>query len=106
MKGTIMLKVFILILFITAIPGWVLANDGKPVCNIKFNRVVINSIQTDTLPPPKKNTENINDKPAEGIIKEVPKARRQPVPVPVSVKIKPVKIIKPNIIKPLIRVLH
>jgi len=108
MKGAIILKGFIGMFFMISIPNWVLASDGKPVCSITFNHTVINLIQSDTIPPPKKITESTNDKPSADIIKEVPKARRQPVPIPVIVNIKPVKIIKPKIkiIKPLIKVLH
>lgn len=101
-----MLRFFIVIFIITAIPVCVLASDGKPICNIKFSQMIISTIKMDTLPSTKKNTENTNDKPASDIIKEVPKARRQPVPIPVNVKIRPIKIIKPKIIKPLIKVLH
>jgi len=108
MKRAIILKGFIGMFFMISIPQWVLASDGKPVCNFTFNHTAINLIQFDTIPPPKKSTEITNDKPRADIIKEVPKARRQPVPIPVNVNIKPVKIIKPKIkiIKPLIRVLH
>lgn len=109
MKGAIILKGFIGMFFILSFPKWVMAGDGKPACNITFNHTAINPVQSDTIPPPpKKSMEITNDKPAVDIIKEVPKARRLPVPIPVNVNIKPVKIIKPNIkiIKPLINVLH
>ncbi len=106
MKGAIILKGFIGMLFIISIPQWASAKEGKPLCNITLNHIVINPMQSDTLPPPKAGMESNNEKPISGIIKEVPKSRRQPVPIPVVVKIIPVKIIKPNIIKPLIRVLH
>ena len=108
MKGAIILKGFIGIFLIISIPNWVLASDGKPLFNLKFNHTVINLIQSDTIPPPKNNTESNNDKHDEVIIKEVPKARRLPVPVPVIVKIRPVRIIKPRIkiITPLIKALH
>lgn len=108
MKGAIVLKGFIGMFFMISIPHWVLASDGKPADNFTLNHTAINLIQFDTIPPPKKSTEITNDKPGAEIIKEVPKARRQPVPIPVNVNIKPVKIIKPKIkiIRPLIRVLH
>lgn len=106
MKGTILLKGFIGVLFIISIPQLVLANDSKPVCNFTMDRIAFNSIQSDTLPPAKTITAGTNDNPAATIIKEVPKARRLPVPIPVSINVKPVIMIKPKIIKPLIRVLH
>ena len=108
MKGAIILKGFIGMFLIISIPNWVLASDGKPPRNFKFNHSVINLIQSDTIPPPKNNTESNNDKHDQVIIKEVPKARRLPVPVPVVIKIKPVRIIKPRIkiITPLIKAIH
>lgn len=106
MKGTVLLKGFIGMLFVISIPQLVLAKDSKPVCNFKMNHIAFNSIQSDTLPPAKTITAGTDDNPSPNIIKEVPKARRLPVPIPVSVNVKPVIIIKPKIIKPLIRVLH
>jgi hypothetical protein len=106
MKGTILLKGFIGVLFIISIPQLVLANDSKPGCNFTMDLIAFNSIQSDTLPPATTITAGTNDNPAPNIIKEVPKARRLPVPIPVSVNVKPVIMIKPKIIKPLIRVLH
>jgi hypothetical protein len=106
MKGAIILKGFMGMFFIISSPQWVLANEDKPLCNITFNHTAMNSIQSDTLPPPIKSTESAIDKPAADIIKEVPKARKQPVPIPVNLQIKPIKIIKPTIIKPLIKILH
>jgi hypothetical protein len=112
MKGAIILKGFIGMFFMISIPQWALAIDGKPVGNILFNHTAISQMQSDTIPPPKKNMENNNQpgenvdkKPVAGVIKVVPKARRQSVPIPVNVKVKPVKIITP-IIKPVIRILH
>ncbi len=102
----IVLKGFIGIFFMISMPKWVLARDGKPVCNLAFNHTVISAIQSDTLPPPPgKIMESNKDMPAVDIIKVVPKAHKQPVPIPVNVQVKPVKIIKP-IITPVIRVLH
>lgn len=113
MKGTMIVKGFIGILFIAGVPQLAVAKNGSPVCHVIFNSIAINQIQKDTLPPPKKNTDNNNNTSGAGvantppadIIKEVPKARRQTIPVPVKVNVKPVKVIKP-IIKPVIRILH
>lgn len=105
MKGAIILKGFIGLFLMISLPMWGLAS-GKPVCNIAFNHRAINPILSDTLPPPPaKITTDTKDKPNEGIIKVIPKARTQPVPVPVKVDIKPVKVIQP-IIKPVIRVIR
>lgn len=99
MKGAIILKTFTVLFFITTIPILTKAEKGKPGNNIHISFDIISSIESDTLPPVTKNTENKSEKPVIETIKEVPKARRQSVPVPV-VKVKPVKVIKPKIIPP------
>jgi hypothetical protein len=108
MKGAKTLKRVIGMFFLTSLPLWVLAVNGKPVCNIKFIQSAINPMQADTSLPLRKKAENSKDKPVDGIIKEVPIARRQAIPIPVNIKVNPVKIIKPNIkvIKPVIKILH
>lgn len=45
------------------------------------------------------------EKPVAAVIKAVPKARRVVAPKPVQVKVKPVKVIKPKIVKPVLKVL-
>ena len=111
MKGAIIGKCLIGILVLISSPQWIMARAVHPAKQITSETAVI-SLQTDTVPAPKKITEVPgdkpvpNDKPVANVIKVVPKARRQTVPVPVDIKIKPVKIIKPKIIKPVIRVLH
>ena len=111
MKGAIIGKCLIGILVLISSPQWIMARAVHPAKQITSETATI-SLQTDTLPPSKKITEAPgdkpvpNDKPVAKVIKVVPKARRQTVPVPVDIKIKPVKIIKPKIIKPVIRVLH
>lgn len=67
-------------------------------------------MQSDTLPPPVKPPEAVTVKPGEEkvvvtVIKEVPKARKVSVPRQVTSKVKPVKAIKPKIIKPVVRIL-
>ncbi|HET7119260.1 MAG TPA: hypothetical protein VFI29_22385 [Hanamia sp.] len=108
MKESKKLKRGLGIFFLISLPLWALADNGKPVCNIKIIQSIIITMQADTLLPLPKNAEIPKDKPVETTIKEVPKARRQAVPIPVIVKVKPVKIIKPKIkiIKPVINVLH
>lgn len=92
---------------IITIPLWTFA-EGKPVEHFAFNLSTLSSMQSDSLPPSKSAAQAPDSKPLPDadIIKVVPKARRQPVPVAVKVKIKPVKVIKPKIIRPLIKVLH
>jgi hypothetical protein len=106
MKGATILKVFIAVFFIISIPRIVLADTGKPPGSIQFSHISINALLSDTIIPKKKVVESTKDKPSATAIKVVPKARRQAIPIPVKVKVKPVKIIKPKIIKPLIKVLH
>jgi hypothetical protein len=111
MKGVMIGKCLIGILVLISSPQWIMAEAVHPAKQITSETAVI-SLQIDTVPAPKKITEVPgdkpvpNDKPVANVIKVVPKARRQTVPVPVDIKIKPVKIIKPKIIKPVIRVLH
>jgi hypothetical protein len=107
MKGAKILKGFWGFFFLINIPGMALASKGDPVCKINLNLAAFEAKIVDSLPPPQEKTESPKEKKAESQIKEVPKARRQEIPVPV-VNIKPVKIIKPKIkvIKPVIKILH
>lgn len=95
MKGSIISKAITMIFIITAVPIFVMA-ESKPVKNIQFSSDILPSIQVDTIPPVKRSSDEI---PETGPIKEVPKSRRQSVPVPV-VKVPPVKVIRPKVIKP------
>ena len=81
------------------------ANDGKPVVHLAIATLHM-SMTGDTSVPRKIPTESMTTKPADDIIKTVPKVRRQAVPIPVNVQIKPPVIITPKIIKPVIRILH
>ncbi len=108
MKHTNLLKGLIVIFGIIVTPGFVLAGDGKPCTAMKINYTAINHIIADTTlpepdekPTPKKE-EKVVDKTVE-VVKVIPKARRQPIPVPVKVNVQPVKIIKPKIIKPVVK---
>jgi hypothetical protein len=85
-----------------------LADKGKPmaVTNLKKNVEAVTSI-CDSLPPNKNASENATDVKQLPVIKEVPKSKKQvaPVSVPSTVKIvKPIKVIKPKIIKPIIKI--
>ena len=56
----------------------------------------------DTIPAQAKPGEVQEEVKAPEIIKEVPKSRRQikPVPVPTPIPVKPIKVIKPKVIRP------
>jgi hypothetical protein len=114
MNGAIIGKCLIGILIIISTPQWIMAKAVYPAKQITSETAII-SLLSDTIPPSKKITDASGDKPVPNdksvtkvakAIKVVPKARRQTIPVPVNIKIKPVKIIKPKIIKPVIRVFH
>lgn len=77
------------------------ANEGKPVCRLKFRYIMSTTSLSDSLPAVAAKKVSAPD----STIKEVPKSRKQQVPIAVSTQIKQVKIIKP-IIKPVIKVLH
>jgi hypothetical protein len=96
------IKRLIVFVLIISLPQFVMASEEMPVKN--FRSVLQNNISDTTLPG-KKGTGKIDEKPDNNIIKVVPKARRQPIPLPM-VKVNPVKIIKPKIIRPVIKVLH
>ncbi len=68
------------------------------------------SFMLDTIPVPVKaaeatSTKQATGKPVATVIKAVPKARKVAVPKPVIIDVKPVKVIKPKIIKPVLKVL-
>jgi hypothetical protein len=71
---------------------------GKPLAG--FTRGV--PPPADTIPAQAKPGEVQEEVKAPEIIKEVPKSRRQikPVPVPVPIPVKPIKVIKPKVIRP------
>lgn len=111
MKGKFILKGLIVIFCMISVPQLTFAKGGKPVTGIKMNYAVITRMIADTtLPEPAKKTsnrkeENAGEQTQVQVVKVIPLARRQPIPVPVKVNVQPVKIIKP-IVKPVIRILH
>ena len=90
MKGLMVLRCFIGVFILLNVPQ--LVSAGMP------------GNQTDSLPPKIKSDDNADNKPVEKIIKAVPKARKQAVPVPVVIPVNPIKIVKPIIVKPVIKV--
>ena len=111
MKGRFILKGLVVIFCMITVPKWTMAKGGKPLNGIKIDYGVITRMIADTTLPEtaKKSTDKKEEKadaqtPVQ-VVKAIPIARRQPIPVPVNVNIQPVKIIKP-IVKPVIRILH
>lgn len=101
MKRALIAKVIVGVSLTINIPLLALAKELKAIGKMEMYEVA------DSLPTPaNKSTESIpvqtdeKEKPLVNAIKVVPKARRQAVPVPVVIKVKPVKVIKPKIIKP------
>ena len=103
MKGSIILKSLVALLLVGFLPKLSLATGGKPT--IVFRETLMNSIQDTTLPVPEQTVVNTKDKKKVKTIKVLPKTHRQPIPVPVKVKVPQVKIIKP-VVKPIIKILH
>ena len=82
------------------------AGDGRPIRNLRSIYPIILSSQKDTLPSSKKTGSEPGETASDEVIKVVPKARRQSIPIPIGVQVKPIILIKPKIIKPIIRILH
>lgn len=85
-----------------------LADKGKPmlVSILKKEVETVSSI-CDSVPQTKPVQENTADNKQPAVIKEVPKSKKQVVPISVhpTVKtVKPIKVIKPKIIKPTIKI--
>ena len=96
------------LLFFMAATSFCYANDGRPK---SFAHIVsykgLIPLLNDTIPATKKIPETKTDNSSTvTAIKEVPKAKKQiaPIAVPVQVKVKPIKIIKPKIIKTVIKI--
>lgn len=104
MKGLMVLRCFIGVFILLNAPVLVSGENGKP--RLRFGNCLAGmpAKSTDTLPPKVKDQDNTTAKPVEEIIKAVPKARKQAVPIPVVVPVKPIKIVKPKIVKPVIKV--
>ena len=94
-------------------PQLVNAMNGDPVAQFRLNPAAFNLLKMDTIQTPvisidsshKTPGQVVTNKPGKGVIVKVPKARRQPIPIPVRMNVKPIKIIKP-IIRPILKVLH
>ena len=110
MNRTIILNAFTGIFLLCSISVCAKANEVKPACILNRENNLFMHVLTDTIPTAVKPVEAtaakpVTEKPVATVIKEVPKARKVAVPKPVTVKVNPVKIIKPKIIKPVLKVL-
>ncbi|MCW3093642.1 MAG: hypothetical protein JWP81_4711 [Ferruginibacter sp.] len=104
MKGLLVLRYFIGVFILLNAPQLASGNNGNP--RLRFENCIggMPGNHTDTLPPSPKSEDNTVTKPGDGIIKAVPKARKQALPLPVVSSVKPIQIIRPKIIKPIIKV--
>lgn len=105
MKGRAAYRFLWVLILFTAGPLKGLANHGKPFHQFCIDGSFARSL-SDSIPANKKDSkQNENQDPAS-TVKEVPKARKQikPMAVPATTTIKPVQIIKPKIIKPVVRI--
>ena len=110
MKRIVILNVFTVIFLLCSQVAAAKINTGKTACSPGREHASFIQVMPDTIPvvpkPAEATTANNEPvKPVVTVIKEVPKARKVSVPKPVTIKVKPVKIIKPKIIKPLVKVL-
>jgi hypothetical protein len=113
MQRTPTIKGLIIIFFVAIMPRPVQASGGKPPGDIKINYTSINRLIGDTTLPARdekapdkkeeKKQENTTPDQQVEVVKVIPKARRQSIPVPVKVNVQPVKVIKPKIIKPVVK---
>lgn len=89
------------------LPVWALACNGLPRHHLKMKPAIVQLMQMDTIPANSKEMPALDPVEASVLIKSVPKVRKQAVPVsvPFKIKVKPINIIKPKIIKPVIKVL-
>lgn len=101
-------RLTILFCFIS-VPYFLFAAVGTPSGRIQIHYPELNQMPGDTTVPAKdpktveKKEENAGENNPAQVVKVIPKARRQPIPVPVKVNVQPVKIITPKIIKPVIK---
>ncbi len=84
------------------------ANDGHPKDLVRMASCKqLMSVLNDSVPDVKKIPDTKAGVDSNGsVIKEVPKSKKQvaPIAVPASVKVKPIKVVKPKIITPVIKI--
>ncbi|GAC1451616.1 MAG: hypothetical protein NVSMB7_14260 [Chitinophagaceae bacterium] len=105
MEGNYIIRFFLIGLVILTGPLAGQANGSKPYPEFHVNFNMMIRSPADTLPDNKKTvSENAGTKQSE-LIKEVPKSHKQVKPIAIPVTgIKPVQIIKPKIIRPIIKI--
>ncbi|HEU5052182.1 MAG TPA: hypothetical protein VFT78_03670 [Hanamia sp.] len=110
MKNKITFKISIIVTLLFILPGLALASEGNPTFHLKtirFNRAIADTTlptaTQDQKETKEKKEDNSQNNPDPQIVKVIPKARKQPIPVPVKVNIHPVKVIKPKIIRPIVK---
>ena len=105
MTGNLVVKSFLVLALLTIGPLISRGNDGTPYHRFHMSRQIILQALSDSVPD-KKNSPEQNKKDQTQLIKEVPKSHKQlkPTAVPAVTTIKPIQIIKPKIIKTVIRI--
>lgn len=109
MKLIIIVNRLTILFCFVCVPHFLFAAVGKPSGTIQIHYPALNQIEGDTTVPAKdqktveKKEENAGENNPAQVVKVIPKARRQPIPVPVKVNVQPVKIITPKIIKPVVK---
>jgi len=109
MSGNFVSRFFLIgsVFMILSMAG--MGNDGKPYTRFRLNQDMVRFFY-DSIPDNKTDNKKVlednADKKQVDLIKEVPKSRKQvkPIAVPVAVSIKPVQVIKPKIIKPIVKI--
>jgi hypothetical protein len=104
MKRTTTIKTPLFLFFITVSPLFVSAYTGQPASRIDVRQSLQLQLVQDTIPPVKAKETTAKTSTTEAI-RVIPTARRQPIPVPVNVKVKPVKVAVPKIIRPVVRLI-
>ena len=82
-----------------------MGNNTAPKQYLLFSHKIIIRSLGDSVPVNNKNTEEITNK-DQAVIKGVPKSHKQikPIAMPAVTSIKPLQLIKPKIITPVIRI--
>jgi hypothetical protein len=106
MAGNHIYKCFLVMALFTIRPMASIGNNGVPHHQFQMRSEIIMQTLNDSLPDNKKSSGENSNKDQPQVIKEVPKSHKQikPITVPAITPIQPLKIIKPKIIKPIIRI--
>ncbi len=80
-------------------------STGRPLMSLPMDTIPVAKPVETPAGSPVTAAKPVTEKPVATVIKAVPKARKVAVPRQVAVKVKPVKVVKPKIIKPVLKVL-